>query len=122
MSLYTTPFRRFVWRLDGFASVHAGADPGEMLTQPLRFSGRRLSLNYATSAGGSVRVEIQDASGHPLTGYSLADCRNIVGDEIERTVSWKGGPDVSSLAGQVVRLRFALLEADLFALQFSGGE
>jgi hypothetical protein len=27
MSIYTTPFRRFTLRTDGFASVHAGADP-----------------------------------------------------------------------------------------------
>ena len=32
--------------------------------------------------------------------------------------SWKNGSDVSSLAGQPIRLRFRLKDADLFALQF----
>jgi hypothetical protein len=45
MSIYATPFRRFVLRTDGFASVHAGADLGQMVTRPLRFWGRELSVN-----------------------------------------------------------------------------
>lgn len=118
MSIYTTPFRRFTLRIDGFASVHVGADPGELRTRPLRFLGRELVINYATSAGGSLRVELQDKSGVPIPGFTLADCRNLVGDTIEQTVHWSKGSDVSSLAGQPVRLRFVMQEADLFAIQF----
>ena len=118
MSIYTTPFRRFVLRTDGFASVHVGADSGELLTRPLRFEGKALTINYATSAGGSLRVEIQEESGNPIPGFSLADSRNLVGDAIEQTVSWAKGSDVSLLAGRTVRLRFVMLEADLFAIQF----
>ena len=40
------------------------------------------------------------------------------GDAVERAIGWKKGSDVSSLAGQTVRLRFVMQEADLFALQF----
>lgn len=118
MSIYTTPFRRFTLRTDGFASVHAGADIGEMLTRPLRFSGKELVINYSTSAGGSVRVEIQNEFGQPIPGFSLADSSNLVGDTIEQHVSWKNGSDVLSLAGKAVRLRFVMQEADLFAIQF----
>jgi len=109
---------RYSLRTDGFASVHAGYTPGEMLTHPLRFTGARLVLNVATSAAGEVRVEIQDAAGQPLPGYTLADCRPVFGDEIERVVAWQAGPDVSALAGQTVRLRVQMKDADLFALQF----
>ena len=118
MSIYTTPFRRFVLRTDGFASVHAGADAGEMLTHPLRFEGKQLVINYATSAAGSVQVEIQDANGTPVPGYAAADCAPITGDAIEHTVEWKGGKDVSSIAGKAVRLRFVMQEADLYSLRF----
>jgi len=98
--------------------VHAGADVGELLTRPLRFTGKELVVNYSTSAAGSVRVEVQDASGKPIPGFTLADSRNLVGDAIEQLVSWTKGSDVSSLAGQSVRLRFVMHEADLFAIQF----
>lgn len=118
MSIYTTPFRRFTLRTDGFASVHAGADPGELFTHPLRFSGNNLVINYATSAGGSIKVELQDLNGQPIPGFLLSDCRNLVGDTIEQTVSWKKESNLASLAGQPIRLRFLMQEADLYAIQF----
>jgi hypothetical protein len=117
MSIYATPFRRFTLRTDGFASVRAGADVGEMVTRPLRFAGTELVVNYATSAGGSLRVEVQDAAGAPVPGFALADCRNLVGDAIEQKVTW-AKKQIGALAGQTVRLRFVMQEADLYALQF----
>jgi len=89
-----------------------------MLTKPLRFAGRRLVLNFATSAPGGIRVEIQDASGKPVPGYTLGEARETIGNEIERVVSWKNGSDVSGLAGKSVRLRFVMKDAELYALRF----
>ena len=40
------------------------------------------------------------------------------GDAIEQEVRWDQGPDVSALAGQSVRLRFLMKDADLYAFQF----
>ncbi len=118
MSIYMTPFRRFTLRTDGFASVSAGADIAEMTTKPLVFKGNRLSLNYATSAGGQLKVEIQSPDGKPLPGFEMADARTLVGDSIDESAAWKKNPSLAALAGQPVRLRFLLQEADLFALQF----
>lgn len=119
MSIYTTPFRRFTLRPDGFASVHAGADPGELLTHPLRFTGGLLRVNYATSAGGSLRAELQETDGKPIPGYTLADSRPLVGDALDQPLAWTGGSDLTALATRPIRLRFALLEADLYALRFA---
>lgn len=121
MSIYTTPFRRFTLRLDGFASAHAGADPGELLTKPFTFAGDELSLNYSTSAGGSVRLEIQDSQGKPVSGFALEDHDPLVGDTLDQVASWKKNRNLAPLAGKVIRLRFVLQEADLFALQFRPG-
>ena len=111
-------FRRFTLRTDGFVSVNAGFSGGEFTTRPLIFEGGELELNYSTSAIGSVRVEIQDAEGRPLPGFALDDFPEKFGDEIEGVMKWNGGRDVSSLAGKPVRLRFALMDADLFAFKF----
>lgn len=89
-----------------------------MITRPIRFEGSRLILNAATSAAGGIRVEIQDAAGTPLAGYSLADAHEFVGDQIDAVASWKGGSDLSALASQPVRLRFVMKDADLYSLQF----
>jgi len=104
--------------MDGFVSVHADYSGGEFTTKPLIFEGKELVMNYSTSAVGSVRVEIQDQEGTLIPGFTLADCPEIYGDAIEEVVQWKGGSDVSALAGQVVRLRFVMKDADLYALRF----
>ncbi len=109
---------RFSLRLDGFASLHAGYAGGEMITKPFQFTGSELAINYATSAAGSIRFELQDESGEAIPGYTLADSREIIGDQISRVVTWSGGSDVSALAGQTVRMRVVLRDADLFAFRF----
>ena len=115
---HSSTLRRYTLRLDGFVSAQAPMSGGELITKPLRFRGQSLALNFSTSAAGSVRVEIQDANGQPLPGFALDDCPPIFGDTIERSVTWVKGRDVSALAGQAVRLRFVLNDADLFAFQF----
>ena len=114
----THSLERLTFRLDGFASVHADYPVGEMVTKPLVFAGSKLTLNLSTSAAGGVRVELQDADGQPIKGYTLADCRELNTDDVSRVVEWKGGTDVTPLAGRPVRLRFQLKDADLYALQF----
>ena len=109
---------RLLLRLDGFVSVNAPYDGGEMVTKPFTFTGTELEINYRTGVSGFVRVEIQDEAGIPIPGYTLADCPEIIGDEIMRVVAWKGGADVAQLAGQLVRLRFAMKDADLYSFKF----
>ena len=110
--------RRYTLRLDGFVSVQAPFHGGEVVTKPVVFDGDELQINYSTSAAGSARVELQDASGNPLSGFALDDCIESIGDSVQQTVRWKSGHDVGRMAGQPVRLRFALKDADLYSFQF----
>jgi hypothetical protein len=109
--------RRLVVRRHGFASVHADAAGGEFTTRPVTFSGQNLILNYATSAVGSVRAEIEDETGKVFPGFSLGDMNLLFGDELDAVVTWKGGKNLSELIGKVVRFHFVLKDADLFALR-----
>jgi len=119
----STSFRRYTLRQDGFVSATAGWKGGRLQTKPVIFHGTQLELNFATSAAGSIRVEIQDSDGKPLEGYSLADCPEIFGDTIARSVAWKDdSKDVSLLAGKRVRLLFELKDADLYSFRFGGDE
>ncbi len=110
--------QRGTLRMDGFASLHAGYAEGEVVTHPVRFSGNELAMNYATSAAGTIRVELQRETGEPIPGYTLADAVATYGDEIEGVIRWQGGSDVSALAGQPVRLRILFNDADVYALGF----
>ena len=110
--------QRLLLRVDGFASLNAPWAGGEMLSKPFTFSGSQLELNYRTSAAGSLRVEIQAGDGSPLAGFGLADCDEIIGDEVRRVVRWRGSPNLGGLQARPVRLRLALRDADLFSFQF----
>jgi len=109
-------YARLVQRLDGFVSLDADSNTGTAVTRALVFQGDKLVLNVA--AAGYVLVEIQDENGKTIRGFSLADCDPIKTDNIRHVVSWKGKSDVSRLAGKVVRLKFKMKNAKLFALQF----
>ena len=79
-----------------------------------------MTINYATSAAGTVRGELPHAQGSPIPGYTLDDCPPLRGDVLDGVVRWKdGSADVGALAGRAVRLRFVLHDADLYALCFA---
>ena len=127
LSLYATEsyftgrqsrLRRYSLRIDGFASIHAKLQKGEFTTKPITFSGKELSLNLATSAAGSVEVEIRSPDGTPISGFTLADCDIIYGDSLDRRVGWKGNTSVESLIGRTVVLRVVMREADVYSLVF----
>ncbi len=109
--------RRYTLRLDGFVSINAPWKGGELITRPLKFDGKRLEINFATSAAGSVRIEMQNPDGTPVPGFTLDDCPALFGDSVDRAVTWRKGSDVSTLAGKAVRLRFVLKDADLYSFR-----
>src|SRR5262249_4467675 len=108
----TCRLRRFTLRIDGFVSVQGPLAGGELVTKALRFDARRLILHFATSAAGSIQVEIQDSDGRVVEGFALAECLEMFGDSLGRAVRWKQGDDLRRLAGKPVRLRFVLKDAD----------
>ena len=75
----TNRLRRVTIRKHGFASMRAGAREGEFVTKPITFAGERMTLNFATSAAGSVRVELLDDA-----GKTLAESEPVYGDELEK--------------------------------------
>ncbi len=103
-------------RVDGFASLYAGFPGGEMVTKPVRLDGDMMVLNMSTSAAGSVRVEIQNADGKPIDGFTMDNADPLFGDDIERAVTWNGTSDMRKLRGETVRLRIALTDADVFSI------
>jgi len=114
----TAHLRRYSLRLDGFTSVYAPYKGGSMTTKPFIFEGGKLLLNFATSAPGYIKVEIQNIDGKPVSGYSLGDAEELIGNYIEHPASWRSGTDVSRLSNQIIRLHFVMKDANLYSLQF----
>ncbi len=116
--LSTHHIRRYTLRTDGFVSVHSPYAGSEMVTKAFKFRGRELVLNGSTSAAGSIRVEIQDERGEAVPGFSLPECTAIVGDRIEQVVRWKAGSSLAEIAGEPIRIRFRMRDADLYSIRF----
>ena len=114
----TNALQRLTIRPHGFASVRAGYHGGEILTKPLTFTGSTLYINYSTSAVGSITVEIQDAEGKPIEGFTENEMTPIFGDHLDAPIFWNNNHDLSRLATTPIRLKFTLKDADLFALHF----
>jgi hypothetical protein len=96
--------------------VNAPRAGGEVLTRTLVLQGNKLQVNFATSAVGTVKVEVTDPQGNPIKGFTADDCVEIYGDEVEQDVRWNSA-DIRLLRGKPVRLRFLLSDADLYAFR-----
>ncbi|MCC6680775.1 MAG: hypothetical protein IT445_07720 [Phycisphaeraceae bacterium] len=103
------------WRLDGFASLDAGASGGFLETTEWMTADnlRQLVIN-ADATGGSIRVVVVNASGQIISGYSFADSKPITGDSVRHVASWQN-QSVLPEDGQVFRLRFYLQNASLYS-------
>jgi hypothetical protein len=110
--------RRFTYRLDGFVSLHSGHEGGSALTRPIRFEGSKLVINTRAGTNGQVRIALVDEDGNSLDGFSVENCDEIRGDDIARTVTWRGNHDVSRLAGRAIRLHIFVTDADIFSFRF----
>ena len=106
-------------RLDGFVSADASYAGGELITPLLEFSGNRLELNIDTSAVGDARVELLDSQNRPISSFTLRDADPIQGNFIRKVVTWNGADGLTALQSKLVRIRFVMRAAKLYAFQFT---
>jgi hypothetical protein len=109
---------RYELRLDGFGSLHADFDGGTAETKIVVFQGSELVVNFSSSAAGGIRIGLCDEFRKPISGLSLDDCDELIGDQIDRVVRWNGISTIQSLEGKPVRLQFSMKDADLYSIQF----
>lgn len=100
-------------RPDGFAALRADRT-GTLLTKTFLAAGTALHLNYATSAAGSLTVEVLDPEGKPIADFPPG---TLYGDRPDRAVTWPNEKSWSTLQARAIRLRLSLTDAQLFSLQ-----
>jgi hypothetical protein len=103
-------FRRYTVRLDGFFSWQSPFRGAEVLTKPLTISGDEMSLNFATSAAGGIKVFICDEDGSELEGY---ESYTVFGNSTERPVTF--AKPLAELSGKTIRLKFKMKDADIYS-------
>ena len=97
--------------------VKSKAQSGMMMpsSYDLLIKGNQLKVNMDASARGWLKVEILDESGHALWGFEKSAADRLMFNDLAQTASWNGNPDVSSLQGRSVRLRFIGQSVKLFS-------
>lgn len=97
-----------VLRRDGFVSLDAGEQEGQVVTKPFDVCGETLFVN-ADARDGELRVEIVNAQSE-----SVAVSQNVEGDSTRQEVQWNRG-ELTSLKGRRVALRITLRNARLYS-------
>lgn len=101
-------------RRDGFASMKG---TGELLTAKLKFTGSYFYVNANIS--GELRVELLNADGTVISGYSKNECKPVKGDTVKQQVEWNSNKTLTSLAGQNIRVKFYVTDGEIFSFWIS---
>lgn len=116
------------WRRDGFVSLRADNEGGELLTKAFVPDGSELHLNIDASHGEAV-VRVCDQQGYPVnnpdgiydrkntsyTGWKVsALSKPICGDHLDVTVKWDEN-DLEDRIGKPITLRIKMKNADLYS-------
>lgn len=106
-------------RFEGIASldaVHPRA--GRLVTRPLSFDGRTLSINARARRNGSIRIGLLDSSGNAIPGFGIEECVPFSGDAVRHKVRWDGQAELPAPAklGQYRKFLVEVQEAEIFGL------
>lgn len=82
-----------------------------MVTKPFIFAGGKLSINFATSAIGCVKIKLI-GEGKELNSVE------IFGDSLDRTVIFKND-NAASLSGKPVKMEITMSDADIYSFRFN---
>ncbi len=102
------------FRKEGFVSVRADSEgrTSYLVTRPFRWPGGDLVIN-ADTRGGQVAVRVTDVRRDPLGELSYENCVPFRGDATRHQMEWRSGA-IHELKGQIVRLEFRFVRADLY--------
>jgi len=106
--------------LDRFICLEAKGDEwGTIITKPFKLTGSALRVNV-NAAKGRVRVDVLDTAGRPIPGFSGKDSKIFKAvNKLRLGPRWSRFSDLARLKGKIVRLRFMLHNARLYAFQIA---
>ena len=101
-----------VLRRDGFLSLDARGEPGELTTRQFKLPSEKLFVNV-NARGGDLRVELLDAADRVI-----ATSKPLTGDQPRGAIEWESG-NLASVVRQPVALRLTLQQASLYSYWFA---
>jgi len=110
---------RLIQTRDRFISASAGSPGGRFVTPPLVHQGRTLELNIDCGGLGEASLQILDAGGTPIPGFTQADCDRVDLNPLCHRMTWRGRSDLGQTAGKPIRLEFGMRASKLFTFRFA---
>ncbi|MEA2711382.1 MAG: hypothetical protein QOF78_3983 [Phycisphaerales bacterium] len=99
---------------DRYVAREAGDESGTIMTPSIVLGGHELTINADAADGGEIRVQVLDAGGKAIEGFTFADAEPITRDGLGVPVKWKR--ELKQIARRPVRLAFQMKHARLFAI------
>ena len=118
LSMYTTEtyrikpadFVRYTVRLDGFFSYYGEFSGGVVITKKIKVTEDEMRVNFASSAVGSLVVEVLDENGVAIEGYKSYE---MFGDSTSRPVEFQ--KPLALLKGKKVKVKLTLKDCHLYS-------
>lgn len=104
-------------RRDGFVSLAAGGKEGVAVTPPTAVEGQYVFVNAdVRSRRSQIAVELLDADGNVIPGYSRKECIVMhAANSTRHRIVWKKKKDVTDFVGKKVCLKFYITNGSLYA-------
>ena len=101
--------------LDRFAGLRPLEKIAQVTLRPRSLVGVKSITINAAAKDGTVRVELLNAEGYRIPGFTKTDAVPIAGDALRHTASWKSA-DLTSLPKDDIMIRIHLENAEVFAV------
>lgn len=106
-------------RMDGFVSLDAGSEMGNLITKPFILQSDKITINAATQ-GGYIVAELAepywyDPKGKVIEGFSAKEFDVFTGDSTNHILSWQGNSDLSRLIGKRIMLKMAMVHSQIYS-------
>jgi hypothetical protein len=106
------------FKRDRFVSLETADNlfPCRLVTRPFVVHHPNLSLNAATWADGSIRVELLTREWKTIPGFTAAECEAIRGNALAHPVRWTDNSNLARVLGKEVRVKFHMADARIHAI------
>ena len=111
---------RAIWQPHRMCGVEA-VEEGRFTIPTIARCNDELRFNYRCEPGGWIYVELlpfipsmMHADVSPIAGFTFGSCDALVGDSLDKVVTWNGDGNISAI-GEMVAIMVRMFRAKLFA-------
>jgi hypothetical protein len=94
---------------------------GRLLTRPFWTETPRFCVNARIGKDGWLRAGLLHADGKEIPGFTVKDAAPLTGNSTGHVLTWKGQPDLSSVAHREIRVQIHCKNATIYSI-YAGTE